>query len=184
MRRLLIITLCLWGLAAPLEAVEEIQPSVAILDNGTIALPNNGEVPPYSKYGNWTEMEKKESSRYFIRHFLFMVPNKPLAIELFVTHDRADEPADGGFEIGLVRGYVSGFASKAGFTFSGLVFEDLGIGSTKVKRCLVQLSSDQRKIWVYAYVYPRKPSLTFITVRAESDATGSIENYLATLRLK
>ncbi len=145
---------------------------------------NNGEVPPYSKYGNWTEKEKKESSRYFIRHFLFMVPNKPPALELFVTHDRADEPPEGGFEIGLVRGYVSGFASKAGFTFSGLVFEDLAKGSTKVKRCLVQLSSEKRKIWVYAYVYPRKPSLTFITVRAESNARESIENYLTTLRLK
>ena len=145
---------------------------------------NNGEVPPCSKYGNWTEMEKKESSRYSIRHFLFVVPNKPPALELFVTHDRANEPPAGVFEIGLVRGYVSGFASKAGFTFSGLVFEDLTIGSTGVKRCLVQLSSDQRKIWVYAYLYPRKPSLTFITVRAESNARSSIENYLTTLRLK
>ena len=184
MRALLIITLCLWGLAAPLEAAEESQPSVAILKDGTIALLNNGEVPPYSKYGKWTEMEKKESSRYFIRHFLFMFPNEPPALELFVTHDRANEPPDGGFEIGLVRGYVSGFASKAGFTFSGPVFEDLAIGPTKVERCLVQLSSNKRKIWVYAYVYPRKPSLTFVTVRAEFNARESIENYLATLRLK
>ena len=132
MRTFLIITLCLWGVAAPLEAGEESQSSVAILDDGSIALPNNGVVPPYSRNGNWTEMEKKESSRYFIRHFLFMVPNKPPALEIFVTHDRADEPPDGAFEIGLVRGYVSGFASKAGFTFSGLVFEDLAIGATKV----------------------------------------------------
>jgi hypothetical protein len=128
MRALLIIILCLLGLSAPLEAAEKIQASVAILDNGAIALPNNGEVPPYSKTGKWTEMEKKESDRYFIRHFLFMVPNKPPALELYVTHDRATEPPDGVFEIGLVRGYVSGFASKAGFTSGGLVFEDLAIG--------------------------------------------------------
>ena len=184
MRTLLIITLCLLGLSAPLEAAEKIQDSVSILDNGTIALPNNGEVPPYSNYGKWIEMEKKESDRYFIRHFLFMVPNKPPALELYVKHDRADEPPDGVFEIGLVRGYVSGFASKAGFTFGGLVFEDLAIGSAKVKRCLVQLSKDKRKIWVYAYIYPRKPSLTFLTVRAEPDARDGIENYLSALRLQ
>jgi hypothetical protein len=181
---LLIFALCLWGLAGTVGAAEDIQPSVLILDNGTIALPNNGEVPPYSNSGKWTEMEKKESDRYVIRHFLFMVPNKPPALELYVKHDRANEPPDGVFEIGLVRGYVSGFASKAGFTFGGLVFEDLAIGPSKVKRCLVPLSKDKRKIWVYAYAYPRKPSLTFITVRAESDARASIENYLATLRLR
>jgi hypothetical protein len=184
MRTLLIIALCLWGLAGPLGAAEEIQHSVSILDNGTIALPNNGEVPPYSKSGKWTEMEKKESDRYVIRHFLFMVPNKPPALELYVKHDRANEPPDGVFEIGLVRGYVSGFASKAGFTSGGLVFEDVAIGSDKVKRCLVPLSKDKRKIWVYAYIYPRKPSLTFLTVRAEPDARDGIENYLTALRLR
>ena len=90
----LIITLCLLGLAAPLPAAEKIPDSVGILDNGTIVLPNNGEVPPYSRSGNWTEMEKKESDRYLIRHFLFMVPNKPPAFELYVKHDRADEQRD------------------------------------------------------------------------------------------
>ena len=113
-----------------------------------------------------------------------MVPNKPPALELYAKHDRAHEPPDGVFEIGLIRGYVSGFASKAGFTFGGLVLEDLAIGSAKVKRCLLPLSKDKTKIWVYAHIYPRTPSLTFITVRAESDAREGIENYLATLRLR
>ena len=181
MRTLLIATLCLLGVGAPLEAADERQPSVAILEDGTIG---NGEIPPYPKDGKWTEMEKKSSGRFFIRHFIFMVPNKPPALELFLTLDCNDEPPDGEFEIGLVRGYVSGFASKAGFTFRGLVFEDLVIGSSKVKRCLVQLWNDKRKIWAYAYIYLRNPSLTFLTMRAESSASEDIENYLATLRLK
>jgi len=172
------------GAAAPLEAAGERQPSVAILDDGTLSVPNSAEIPPYSHPGQWIEGKEKSSTRFFTRYFVFQVPNKPPALELFVTRDLVDEAPDGVFEMSLARGFLSGFSGKAGFSFANPVFEDGKIGSTKAKRCAAQLSKGNRTIWLYAYIYARKPSLTFITVRAESNARESIENYLATLRLK
>ena len=114
---------------------------------------------------------------------MFQVPNKPPSLELFVTRDLVDEAPDGEFEMSLARGFLSGFSGKAGFSFADPAFDDGKIGSTKAKRCAVQLSKGNRTIWLYAYIYARKPSLTFITVRAESNAGEEYWNYLATLRL-
>ncbi len=91
---------------------------------------------------------------------------------------------DGVFEIGLVQGFLSGFASKAGLRFEDPVFEERYIGPARAKHTLVKLSDDRRILWVHAYIYPRTPSLTFIAIRAKDGAQGTIERYLAGVEMK
>jgi hypothetical protein len=88
------------------------------------------------------------------------------------------------FEIGLVRGFVSGLGSKAGFQFGEPAFEAHRVGPILVYRTLVKLSNAARNLWVHAYVYPRRPSLTFIAIRANDGAGESIEEYLKTLEIR
>ncbi len=157
-------------LTATLAAAETNSPSISITQDGTLAIQGSAEVPRYAQGGNWTEMSGKSSARYATRHFLFMVPNGPPAMELYVTSNLANEPPDGGFEIGLVSGF--------------LFFDEAVVGSARVKRCRVELSKGEKKIWLYAYVFVRQPSLTFLTLRPQADARASIEDYLRGARLK
>jgi hypothetical protein len=48
----------------------------------------------------------------------------------------------------------------------------------------VELSKRETKLWLYAYVFPRRPSLTFLTLRPRGDASTSIEEYLAEVRFE
>jgi hypothetical protein len=41
-----------------------------------------------------------------------------------------------------------------------------------------------RSLRVYAYVFVRRPSLTFLTLRPDPDAGPKIEDYLKTVRLR
>jgi hypothetical protein len=115
---------------------------------------------------------------------MYLVAGEPPAIELYVATDKRNETPDGAFEMGLVRGYLTGFSGKAGFTPSNLVFQDQKIGSHQVLRSIGQLVNRNKTLWLYAFIYPREPSLTFLTVRAEGDASSSIEAYLSGLNLK
>jgi hypothetical protein len=45
----------------------------------------------------------------------------------------------------------------------------------------VKLTDGRKTLWVYAYIFPRQPSLTFIAIRGVDDAQKSIEKYLATV---
>ena len=85
------------------------------------------------------------------------------------------------FEIGLVRGYVRGFASKGGLTYGDPVINVQHIGRSKVLHTLVKLTNGRKAFWVYAYIFLRQPSLTFIAIRGVDDAQKSIEKYLATV---
>ncbi len=165
------------------SAAEE-RPTATITPAGKILIRDGTVVPPFSKEGKWTEVEGKRSDRYDTRHFICIVPGGPPAIELIVTSDRNPEPPDGVFEFGLVRGFLAGFASKAGFKADNFVFKDQVLGPAKVKRALVKLTNDRQTLWVHAYIYPRKPSLTFISIRAQDGAQMSIERYLATVDVK
>jgi hypothetical protein len=171
-----------WTTSLPAQATNEL--AVVVQQDGTLSLPGSAQVPPYSMTGKWVEVPGKSFDRYVTRHFLFTIPNQSPAVELYLVHDRSAEKPDGAFEIGLARGYVSGFAGTAGFKAGDLVFEDCAIGSTKAKRGRVKLTRDQRTLWVYAYIYVREPSLTFISVRPDADAQPVLERYLGTIRLQ
>ena len=158
--------------------------AATITPAGSIAIKDGTVIPPFPKPGRWTEFTGKSSDRHGARHFMYMVPGEPPAIELYVTTDRRNEPPDGVFEIGLVTGFLSGFASKAGLRFEDPVFEDRDIGPAIVKHTLVKLSDDRRTLWVHAYIYPRQPSLTFIVIRGKDGAQEDIEKYLAGVEIK
>ena len=101
-----------------------------------------------------------------------------------MTTDKRDEHPDGVFEMGLVQGFVKGFASSTGFTPEAPVFRQQSIGATKTLNASVTLSNGTRTLRVYAYVYPRKPSLTFITVTAREGVEEGIETYLSRLDVR
>jgi len=151
---------------------------------GSISTRDGSVIPPFPTTGGWTELQGKSSDRYETRHFMYMVPSEPPAMELYVAADKRHEPPDAAFEMGLVRGYLTGFSGKAGFTPGSPVFQRRQIGSCQALCSTVQLSKGNRTIWFYAYIYPREPSLTFLTIRAEQDAGSSIETYLSGLHLK
>ncbi len=86
--------------------------------------------------------------------------------------------------MGLVGGFLSGFSGKAGFRHDEPVFDDTALGGARVKRCRVELSRGDKKIWLYAYIFVRQPSLIFLTLRPHADASTSIEEYLKRVRLR
>jgi hypothetical protein len=176
-----LIVLC--GVSAISSAHCETNISAAVTrPDGTLSVPGEAEVPACGMTGKWTELPGKSSERYLSRHFMFLIPQQPPAMELYLTQDRASGTPDGLFEIGLVHGYVGSFASKAGFVAGDLAFEDCTVGGVKAKRCKVKLTRDQRALWIYAYIYVRPTSLTFLTVRPDSEAGPAIERYLGTVR--
>ena len=156
--------------------------AVVVQQDGTVSVSGQVEVPAYGRTGKWTELPGKSSDRYQTRHFMFLIPNQAPALELYLVRDRSGEKPDGAFEIGLVGGYVKGFADKAGFLAGELKFEDCTIGSAKVQRGKVKLTREQRTLWVYASIYVRQPSLTFLSVRPDAEAQPVLERYLATAR--
>jgi hypothetical protein len=158
--------------------------AATITPAGSIVMRGATVIPPFPKAGRWAEFTGKSSDRYETRRFMYMVPNEPPAIELYVATDKNNERPDGVFEIGLVGGFLSGFASKAGLRFEDPVFEERDISPATVKRTVVKLSDDRRTLWVHAYIYPRTPSLTFIPIRAKDGAQEAIERYLAGVELK
>ncbi len=158
--------------------------TTTITSSGSIVVGNSTVVPPFPQPGRWTEFERKSSDRYEISHFRYMVSHEPPAIELFVTTVKRDENPDGVFEIGLVQGFVKGFASNTGFTAEMPVFRERSIGTAKTLNASVTLSNGTRTLRVYAYVYPRRPSLTFITVTAREGVEEGIETYLSRLDVR
>lgn len=151
---------------------------------GSIQLPDGTMIPPFPKNGRWAELPGKASERYETRHFLYLVPGESPAIELYTAVDRKNEPPDGAFEMGLVKGFVSAFASKAGLQAQEPVFEERYLGPMTVKRASSRLSDTTRTLWVYAYILPRRPSLTFIAIRQTNGDRERIEEYLRTLDLR
>jgi hypothetical protein len=171
-------------LTVTLATAQASGPAVSITEDGTIAIASSAEVPPYGGSGRWTEMRGRSSARHVTRHFMFMVSGGPPAMELYVSHDLTREPPDGVFEIGLVGGYLSGFSSKAGLRHAEPVWENAMVGGLRVKRCRVELTKGERRLWLYAYVFVRRPSLTFLTLRPGPDAGPEIEGYLKVVRLR
>ena len=84
--------------------------AATITPAGSIVIRGGTIIPPFPKPGRWTEFPGKSSDRYETRHFMYMVPNESPAIELYVATDKNNERPDGVFEIGLVTGFLSGFA--------------------------------------------------------------------------
>ncbi|MBZ5553298.1 MAG: hypothetical protein LAO21_11305 [Acidobacteriia bacterium] len=156
----------------------------AITPAGKVLVAGGTVIPVYPKPGKWSELTRDSSKRFETRHFVYMVTGESPAIELFVTRDRKAEPPDGVFEMGLVKGFLAGFATNAGFKFNNLVFRDRMLGATKVKYAVLRLTTDRRTLWVHAYIYPRKTSLTFIAIRTQDGAQAELEKYLAGLELK
>ena len=182
MRKLLLF--CAYCLTITLAAAETNSPAISIGEDGRLTIQGSAEVPPYPEAGHWTELPGKSSARYVTRHFHFTVPNGPPAMELYVALDLTSERPDGVFEMGLVGGFLSGFSGKAGFRYDEPFFDDTALGSARVKRCRVELSRGDKKIWLYAYIFVRQPSLTFLTLRPQADASTNIERYLDRVRLR
>ncbi len=160
---IVVLALSAW-MTGPLAAQPEGAP-ITILTDGTVTVAGGAEVPPYPGTGRWTEGTPKSSTRYVVRQFRFLGPSGPPAMELYVTRDLTAEASDGAFEIGMVRGFVTAFGSQAGFVPGQLVVRDELLGGGRVKQCRVALSRGDRTIWLYAYIFPRQPSLTFLTIR-------------------
>jgi len=184
MRATIVLSLILAVVPAGVRAASAGGAAATITPAGSIVIRGATVVPPFPKAGRWTEFPGKSSDRYETRHFMYMVPSESPAIELYVATDKNNERPDGVFGIGLVTGYFSGFASKAGLKFEDPVFEERYIGPATVKRTLVKLSDDRRTLWVHAYIYPRTSSLTFIAIRAKDGAQEDIERYLAGVEMK
>jgi len=165
-------------------ATEADVPPVSLAEGGSLMIPGSAEVPRYAEGGRWTETTGRSSARHVTRHFMFMPASGAPAMELYVTRDLSDEPPDGVFEIALVSGFLRGFGSGTGFSYEEPAFEDVVIGGARLKRSRVELAKDDRRVWLYAYVLPRRPSLTFLTVRPRPDAAAAIESYLAKVRLR
>jgi len=155
-----------------------------ITPSGSITFEDGTTIPPFLKPGKWTEFEGKSNERYETRHFVYVVPGESPAIELYIAANRNGDHPDGVFEMGLVRGFLTGFAGKASLKFSEPVFEQQRIGPSTVTRTLVKLSDARRTIWVNAYIYPHRPSLIFIAIRATDDVQQSIEAYLQSLEVR
>ena len=181
-----IIALSLLMLAATAGSADALtrDGGTTITADGTIVTSNGTAVPPFPQAGRWTEFEGKSSDRYDIRHFMYVVPHESPAIELYVTTDKRDETPDGVFETGLVKGFVRGFASKAGFGYEEPVFGERHIGASRTRHTSVQLSNGRQTLWVHAYLYPRKPSLTFIVVTGKEGVQEGIETYLSRVEVK
>jgi len=177
-----LVVLSLVSLATLPARAETNELAAVIQSDGTVSVSGQVDVPACGMTGKWTELLGKSSDQHLSRHFMFLIPKQAPAMELYLTRDRSGAKPDGAFEIGLVGGYVKGFAGKAGFKAEEVVFADCTIGTVPAKRCQVKLTRDQRSLWVYAYVFVRPTSLTFVTVRPDPDARQSIEHYLATVQ--
>ena len=184
MRAIIVLSLILAVVPAGVRDASAGGGAATITPAGSISIRDGTAIPPFPKPGRWTEFPGKSSDRYETRHFMYMVPSESPAIELYVATDKNNERPDGVFEIGLVTGFLSGFASKAGLRFDDPVFEERHIGPATVRHTLVKLSDDRRILWVYAYIYPRTPTLTFIAIRAKDGAQEDIERYLAGVEMK
>lgn len=184
MRVLVILSLIL--AVAPLNgrAASDGVPAATVTAAGSMMMGDGPTIPPFPKTGRSTELPGKSSERYETRHFMYLVPGESPAIELYLAANRSGDPPDGVFEIGLVRGFVAGLASKAGRQFGEPVFVAHRVGPMPVYRTLVRLSNAGRNLWVHAYVYPRRPSLTFIAIRANNGASESKEEYLKALEIR
>jgi hypothetical protein len=159
-------------------------PAISIRGDGTLIVQGSAEVPPYGGVGDWTEGTSRSTARFIVRHFLFGAPNTAPLMELYVTRNLTGEPPDGVFEVGLVGGFLSSFASKAGFSYTAPSFDEMVIGGERVKRCRAELSRGDRKIWLYAYIFVRQPSLIFLTLRPDPNAGAGIEEYLRQVRFQ
>jgi hypothetical protein len=184
MRPMIALTLFLLLMLSGGSAVPGSEPTAVITATGSLQLSDGTMVPPFPKAGNWTKLQRKSSDRHETQHFIYLVPNESPAIELYLAVDKRGDPPDGVFEVGMVLGFVQGFASEAGLTPEKPVFEEIRIGPGKVKQALVKLSDSRRKLWVQAYIFVRRPSLTFIAIRAQEPVTGEMENYLSGVVLK
>jgi hypothetical protein len=184
MRVRVILSLVLALMPLCVYAASEGVGAATITPSGGILFEDGTTVPPFLKPGRWTEFEGKSNERYETRHFVCLVPGGSPAIELYIAASRNADPPDGVFEVGLVRGFLSGFAGKASLRFSEPIFEQQRIGLTTVTRTMVKLSDARRALWVYAYIYPRRPSLTFIAIRATDDVQQGIETYLQSLEMR
>jgi len=177
------VALAVMALVVAVAAAQTNDPPVSIQGDGSLVIPGAAEVPPYAEGGRWTETPGRSSSRHLSRHFMFMpASGPPPVMELFVTRDIADEPPDGGFEVGLVDGFLRGFTSGIGFRYEAPIFETGSLGPFPMRRCRVRLSKDDREMWLYAYVLLARPSLTFLTVRRQSDARPAIESFLSRVK--
>ena len=184
MRAIIALSLVMAVVPADVRAASAGGGAATITPAGSIVIRDGTVIPAFPRAGRWTEFERKSSDRHDTRQFRYMVPGEPPAIELYVTTDKRHEPPDGVFEIGLVQGFLSGFASKAGLKFQHPVFEERYVGPSKVRHTSVKLWDGRRTLWVHAYIYPRTPSLTFISIKARDGAQEAIEQYLATIELK
>ena len=151
---------------------------------GTVAVKGGAVVPAFPKPGGWKEMPGKASDRYDTRHFMYFVTGEAPGIELYVCSDRRDEAPDGEFEIGLIDGFIKGFAGKAGFKYDSPVFDDRKIGEAKLKHTMVKLVKDPQILWVHGYIFVRKPSLTFVAIRSKAGGAEDLEKYLAKVKIE
>jgi hypothetical protein len=177
-----ILFLTLLWLPSHLAAAEPDGALITILPNGTVSVAGGARIPPYPGPGRWTEGTRRSSERHVVRHFLFIGPGGPPAMELYVTQDLTGDTADGVFEMGLVRGFLSSFGSQVGFVPAPLVVREGVLDGKAIKRCRAALSRAERTIWLYAFIFPRQPALTFLTLRPQPDADAEIESYLTTVR--
>ncbi len=176
-----VIFLCL---TTAVTAAAAGSPAISIRGGGTLVVQGNAEVPPYGRAGGWTEGTSRSSARFIVRHFLFGAPNAAPLMELYVTRTLTGEPPDGVFEVGLVGGFLSSFASKAGYGYTAPSFDEMVIGGERVKRCRAELSKGDRKTWLYAYIFVRQPSLIFLTLRPDPNAGAGIEEYFRQVRFQ
>ncbi len=152
-----------------------------LTSSGSVLVRDGTLIPPYPRPGRWIEQERKADGHREVRRFRYFSPGAPPAMELYVTADRMDEPHDGVFEEGLVKGCISGFAQEGEMSSGRVFFEDRRIGMAPVRTTKVLLLSDKRSFRLYAWIFPRRPSLVFLTIRPAEGDEGEMEAYLASL---
>jgi hypothetical protein len=158
--------------------------SATMAADGSILIAERMRVPPYPVEGSWTEFEKKSAEPYEVRHFNYMVPGSAPAIELYLSEAKGDDAPDGAFEMRLVKGYVKGFPSKNGFVAEEPVFDQRTIGGIRVQHTLAKMTNGRRTLWVSAYIFIRKTSLTFLAVRAQEGGEAGVEEFLIGVELR
>ena len=179
MRKPILVLLLIAVQATAMRAAANDVALASLTSAGAVKVKGGAVVPAFPKPGGWKEMPGKASDRYDTRHFMYFISGEAPAIELYVCSDRRDEAPDGAFEIGLVDGFIKGFAGKAGFKHDPPVFDDRKIGAAAVKHTLVKLVKDQQTLWVHGYIFVRKPSLTFVAIRSKEGGADDLEKYLA-----
>lgn len=159
-------------------------PAISITGDGTLIVQGAAEVPAYSAGGRWVEGQPRTSARNAVRLFRFLGSSGPPAIEVYVNRDLTNAAPDGAFETGLVQGFLGTFAAGVGFTPGPLVVEDTTLGGAPVKRCRAELTKGGQKVWLYAWIFPRNPSVTFLALRPQASAGAEIETYLQSVRFR